>query len=355
MEAMVQGSGEQGLLLELMDALTSSLELPEVLPRAYGTLARMLPADYAALCVSRPGQPGAYDWMVAQMPAAFFARYPEMAAEDFVRGAVVRRPNVVLRDSEMVSREVLERSLLYQRCRELGMPLEHVMAVLLDVRSDWHGGLTLYRERRRPFSDKEQVLLQRLTPVLASTVRNCRMLGEAAQRGRVLESLFQHQGAESVVLAPTGAEVLRTDGVTGLLGRWFSPVEREGGAVPGVLRERLEHLVAVGEVGGTWERPGAQGRLRVTFIPLPEQQGRRLWALVMQEVADAPAVPAAWRERLTEREVEVAGCVLRGWDNQLIADELGCTLGTVKKHLQRVFDKLGISSRAALMHLAARR
>ncbi len=96
------------------------------------------------------------------------------------------------------------------------------------------------------------------------------------------------------------------------------------------------------------------GRLQASFVPLPEVQGRRPWALVLKEVTDGVALPAAWRERLTEREAQVAGCVLKGWDNQLVADELGCTLATVKKHLQRVFDKLGVSSRAALMHLAAR-
>ncbi len=349
------GSREQALMLDMVEALTSSLELAEVLPRVYGLLSRLLPADYAALCVSKPGRPSEYDWMVAQMPAAFFARYPEMAAEDFVRGAVVRRPNVVLRDSEMVPREVLEGSLLYRRCRELGMPLEHVMAVLLDVKSDWHGGLTLYRERRRPFSDKERALLQRLTPVLANTVRNCRLLGESVQRGRVLESLFQRQVGESLVLAPPGTEVMRTAGATALLERWFPPLERGRDGVPEVLRERLGRLVARGQVAGGWERGGPGGRLEVDFVPLPQEQGRRLWALVLREVPEATPLPAHWRERLTEREAQVVAGVLRGWDNQLVADALGCSLGTVKKHLQRVFDKLGVSSRAALLHLAARR
>jgi DNA-binding NarL/FixJ family response regulator len=57
---------------------------------------------------------------------------------------------------------------------------------------------------------------------------------------------------------------------------------------------------------------------------------------------------------LTQREVQVAECVLRGWDNQLIKEHLKCSLGTVKKHLQRVFDKLGVDSRAALIHKATR-
>ncbi|MCC6555159.1 MAG: hypothetical protein IT372_19515 [Polyangiaceae bacterium] len=38
-----------------------------------------------------------------------------------------------------------------------------------------------------------------------------------------------------------------------------------------------------------------------------------------------------------------------------MAADLGCTVATVKKHLQRVFDKLGVPSRAALLHEAQNR
>jgi hypothetical protein len=91
-------------LIELMETLTSSLDLNEVLSRSYKVLSRMLVADYAAFCVSKPGRPTEYDWAVAKMPEAFFASYHELAGEDFVRLAVVKSPNKVLRDSEMLSR-----------------------------------------------------------------------------------------------------------------------------------------------------------------------------------------------------------------------------------------------------------
>jgi len=45
--------------------------------------------------------------------------------------------------------------------------------------------------------------------------------------------------------------------------------------------------------------------------------------------------------------------VLKGWDNQLIAGHLGLALGTVKKHLQNIFDELGMDSRTALICRAA--
>jgi DNA-binding CsgD family transcriptional regulator len=351
---------EQGLVLEMVEALGSSLKLGEVLDQAYGLLARVLPADCAAMCVSQPELPGGYDWVVTRMPEAFVTHYGELSAMDFVREAVVHQPNVVLRDTEMVAPRALERTALYQRCHEIGFPMEHVMSVLLDPRGDWHGGLTLYRERQRPFSDKDRALLQRLTPMLVNTVRNCRLLGQESRRASLLDSLFHHQGAECVVLAAGGREVMRTEHATRLLERWFSPLERAPGGLPVALLAPLSRLASAkgleAQPPDAWLREGPVMDLRVTYVPLPpDGLGRREWALLLQETPHGPPLPEEWRERLTPREGEVVAGVLRGWDNQLIADDLKCSLGTVKKHLQHVFDKLGVSSRAALLHHAARR
>lgn len=359
MPALNLDTHEQGLVLELADALSSSLELPRVLEQANALLRQLLPSDSLAMCVSRSAQPGDYEWAVADMPPDFFRRYGELAGEDFVLASVAQQPNQVLRDEEMVTRQQLEGSYMYQYCRELGLPLEHVMAVLLDMGSEWHGGLTLYRARRQPYSERERALLQRLTPLLVRTVNNCRTLGAAAQRGSLLEELFRHQGAEVLVVRPPAKEVLRTAQATALLERWFPPSERGPGGLPTVLLEQLAWLAASpmlqDQAPGPWRREGPGGTLEVCFIPLPpEVGGRRPWALVLREVAEAP-LPAAWRERLTHRELEVVGAVLRGWDNTLIAQELGCSLGTVKKHLQHVFDKLGVDNRFDLLHQATRR
>jgi DNA-binding CsgD family transcriptional regulator len=351
---------EQGLVLELVETLGSSLNLSEVLDGAYGLLARLLPTDCAAMCVSQPELPGGYDWVVTRMPEAFVTHYGELSAVDFVREAVVHQPNVVLRDSEMVTPRALERTALYQRCHEIGFPMRHVMSVLLDVRGDWHGGLTLYRERQRPFSDKDRALLQRLTPMLVSTVRNCRLLGQQSRRAALLDTLFHHQGAECVVLAPSGREVMRTAHATALLEQWFSPLERGPGGLPLALLAPLARLSGArgleAPLPDAWLREGPMMDLRVTYVPLPpDGAGRREWALLLRETPHGTPLPEAWRERLTPREAEVVSAVLRGWDNQLIAEDLKCSLGTVKKHLQHVFDKLGVSSRAALLHHAARK
>lgn len=343
-------------LLELMATLTSSLDLNEVLSRSYEVLSRILVADYAAFCVSKPGRPTEYDWAVAKMPQAFFARYPELAGEDFVRLAVVRSPNKVLRDSEMLSRAELRRSTLYRYSRELKMPLEYVMAVLLDVRSDWHGGFTLYRESpRRPFSSAEQRFLQHLTPALASTVRNCQMLREVSERGHLLEALFLHGGLESIVLVPPERELMRTRHATALVQKWFSPMELGRHGLPMMLWEQLCQLASMeGFLPpglDTWERRGADRHLKVTFVRLPEQEGRRPWALMLQEVpyGQGVPVPREWRRMLTPQELKVVEWMLLGIDNQSLAEQLGLSVNTVKTHLKKIYLKLAVPGRAKLI------
>ncbi|MCH2497732.1 MAG: response regulator transcription factor [Erythrobacter sp.] len=85
-------------------------------------------------------------------------------------------------------------------------------------------------------------------------------------------------------------------------------------------------------------------------------QGRR-WIdqEVMQRVMEQAMSPDAPRDpfdALSARERAVASLVQRGLRNKEVASELGLTEGTVKVHLHKVFDKLGIRGRTELILLA---
>jgi DNA-binding CsgD family transcriptional regulator len=342
--------------MDVMEALSSSLDLSEVLKRTHEVISKKVAADYAAFCVTKPGTLTEYEWMVAQMPAQFFAHYDEMAKGDFVRDAVMRQPNLVLRDTEMIPREELERSLMYQRCRELGMPLEHVMAVLLDMGHDGHGGFMLYRDKRYPFSEQERALLQRLTPMLTTTLNNCRKMREVRSDRWVLEEMLRMEGSECVVLTMAAKELMRTGGATRLLEDWFGSSECGRHRVPAVLVERLVRLVSNPSLVQTGQNVWKEGRsdrdLVVKFSPLAVPDGRHLWVLSLREVFHAVAVPLKWSTKLTKRELQVVTCLLRGWDNRTIAEDLKCSVDTVKKHLQHIFDKMGVDQRAQLIAMA---
>jgi DNA-binding CsgD family transcriptional regulator len=353
--SFVSASREGEATLDLLEALGSSLDIRLVLERAYPLLLDLVPADYGALGISSSGRAEDFQWIVAQLPPSFFAAYSEMAPHDFVRTSVASKLNVVLRDEEMVSRAEIEANVMYRRAREVGAPIEQVMAVMLHVDDRWQSGLSLYRDKRRPFSETERAALQRITPAIANAVRSCHLFGASMEMGAALEALLLSRGGSIVLVAPPATEVGRTAGAATLIESWFAPHERRAGGLPDPLLALLAQAT-LGPVGQgfpvRWTKSRADATLQVSLVPL-SGMGRAKWMLVLEEEQSAVATPPAWRALLTPREQEVAAAVTRGWDNRLIASELGCSEATVKKHMQKIFDKLGVQSRTALVARAA--
>lgn len=64
-------------------------------------------------------------------------------------------------------------------------------------------------------------------------------------------------------------------------------------------------------------------------------------------VVELPALPPRqWPAGLSDREVEVLGLLARGAADKQIAADLGITAKTVAHHVQHVYDKIGVRSRA---------
>lgn len=53
--------------------------------------------------------------------------------------------------------------------------------------------------------------------------------------------------------------------------------------------------------------------------------------------------------RLSPRELEVARMVAKGYPNKIIASVLDISVWTVSTHLRRIFAKVGVTSRAAMV------
>ncbi|SFV03197.1 two component transcriptional regulator, LuxR family [Polaromonas sp. YR568] len=109
-----------------------------------------------------------------------------------------------------------------------------------------------------------------------------------------------------------------------------------------------------------------QGPRRLTFR-LHQQTGdaeggagegtsRGDWLIVMREISDDAVVEAmSLSFKLTAREAEVLYWVVKGKTNRDIGDILGSSPATVKKHLERVYAKLGVETRTAAAGMAMNR
>lgn len=80
------------------------------------------------------------------------------------------------------------------------------------------------------------------------------------------------------------------------------------------------------------------------------------WLIIMREADDAAVIEAmSLSFKLTAREAEVLYWVVKGKINRDIADILGASPATVKKHLERILAKLGVETRTAAAGMAMTR
>ncbi len=100
--------------------------------------------------------------------------------------------------------------------------------------------------------------------------------------------------------------------------------------------EVLRQVATVVSQGGLWVGESLMTRLLIG----------------VQRLAPRPTpVTQVWKEKLTEREHEVALAVSQGASNKEVARQLGITERTVKAHVGVIFTKLAVQDR---LHLALR-
>lgn len=87
--------------------------------------------------------------------------------------------------------------------------------------------------------------------------------------------------------------------------------------------------------------------VRIRFV-----QDREVTLLFLDEQLDTVPFERLNQLRLSRRETEVLGWIAEGKSNPEIAEILGIKVGTVKTHLERIYDKLGLDHRHAAMSLA---
>ena len=198
----------------------------------------------------------------------------------------------------------------------------------------------------------------RVREVLARVATHLHSARIQRQARQALDA-FGH--ATLVVRLPDGRVVWQTALARRLLDRLGPGAARQA---PLALLEWLQRIVTSGlaTTAGIGLPVGAPSldctdsegqRLRFT---LHESAGDDQWLLVLQGVDDgAAALDALMRTwRLTPREAEVLLWVARGKTNRDIGDILGASPATVKKHLEHVYEKLGVETRNAAAALVPR-
>ena len=197
----------------------------------------------------------------------------------------------------------------------------------------------------------------RAQEVLARMTVHMRSARQAVQASAARNALDAFGHATMAIhveeaLGPARA-VWQTPLARALMQRYF---DTSGGQLPPSVLEWLHKESAQALQDREPRTMSVEREDRQLVLSLQQRTGDDDLLIVMREVSDAAVVQALVQAlKLTLREAEVLYWVAKGKTNRDIGDILGSSPATVKKHLERVYVKLGVETRTAAAGIAMAR
>lgn len=266
-----------------------------------------------------------------------------------IAAAQVPGNDKVLKFSDLISQRHLHGLDIYDLIySEIGV--EHQIAFTLPAPSARVIGCALNR-RRRDFSERDREVLEAVRPFFVQAYEQlaARVRAQATIAGLELATESTADGV--ILLAGDGHIEFATERA----GRWLGEL---GGRDPRTgLPEPLESWSAAQRYAARAGRgPGeplelcsSQGALTAEFIA----DGVDGFDVILLE-GTRPRDDRFRALGLTEREIDVLSLLGSGLSNAQMARELAISERTIAKHLQHIYDKLGVGSRTAAVARALR-
>ena len=188
------------------------------------------------------------------------------------------------------------------------------------------------------------------------TDKNTSTLNKEQQILTRLKQVFDRLGA--ILVTPEGEVEFMTPRGEQLLSQYFSSYAPH--SLPEPLQHWFKHQIS---------RFISNINVQCSCFPLHvEQAGKRLsvylvsdfiedqyLVLLEEQVLESFSISSLELLGLTKREAEVLFWVAQDKNNAAIAKELGCSKGTVRKHLEHIHAKLGVQTRTAAVVVALER
>lgn len=169
------------------------------------------------------------------------------------------------------------------------------------------------------------------------------------QGAQLLQQALERSGRGVVLLSRDGRIRLISPRAQGWLAEYFGRPGREDGRLPEPLRSFIQQedaLLSSTDAGPLSREPLRVQRDRKCLLILHLCDAER--CLLMLEERQTTPEPAPFESyALTKREAEVLHWVVQGKTNAEIGMILSVSPRTVQKHLEHIFKKLGVETRAA--------
>lgn len=200
-------------------------------------------------------------------------------------------------------------------------------------------GIALNRASRS-FSERDRTLLDLLSPHLAQAHRRTLEREQAALAMAALDRGLAEQDAAVVLVDAGGAIAFASGRAPQLLAEYFPEARGRGAALPPPLAEWLDSPAGAG-VPAPFEVGAEHGAL--TLRADPGAGGG--WLLTLEE--EPLPTPERLRDLgLTRRQAEILALLASGAGVAEIAADLYLSPATVRKHLENVYQRLNVHTRA---------
>jgi len=244
--------------------------------------------------------------------------------------------------SDFLSRQSFHQRELYTEVyRPMGV--EYQIAAALETRPRHITAFALMRHSR-DYSERDRAVLEHFRAHLLIALRNLRAADHARQTlADTTLAMDQHSLAtlivswEGQILAHTGSAL-----------EWLGPCPR--GRLPAKILHWARRRLAPSALAKSKSPPlllhRSHGELSLRLVPSSLRSGRIVLSLRLDP-------SRAWLKnsaalKLTPREFEVAWWIGESKTNAAIAAILGISPRTVQKHVEHIFDRLGVESRVAV-------
>lgn len=194
------------------------------------------------------------------------------------------------------------------------------------------------------FSEEDRETLALLRPHLIHAYRSIQLRSES----HALRTVLEAQGWAVVLVGDDGRVVHSSPGTVEELRRYGVELDSGTSLARGPLRPLLDRIAAYDRRSPSVPSKPVRIRSDERVIEASVVPGTVAPHVVLLRRADATRTRVMLQERgLSARQVDVALALLAGGSNRDIAESLGIAVGTVKKHLDALYQQLGVEHRAA--------
>lgn len=278
--------------------------------------------------------------------------WSDALARDFIR-LVPQHPLIAhytrthdertLKISDLMDRRAFRRTELY---RDVYGPMgvEYQMAVTLPGPPGSVIGIALNRDRR-DFAERDRQMLDLLRPHLARLRRDAALRDAERLLSSLVDRTLLDHGRAAIAVERGAVVAFASAGARELLATYLPVPERPSELPEAVAAWRRRERNRGLEPSHDLVVDGPAGRLVAHLLTSPEAAGHDV--ILLEERGVARERRALMALGLSSRQAEVLELVALGRTNAQVASDLHLSARTVQKHLENIYDRLGVRSRAA--------